>query len=269
MTVTQPQTTPRAVASLPQIHDLCKTIQQLRFSTAEPCVGYLLDNVDRKYGIYPLQGLSNGGQLQWSSSSLQQVLTEPATIGIRLTQADKLCIALYLASSMLQLYKTPWLDEQWGHKDVYFVHRPGTTIADISKQPYIYRKLSSTAPCSTTQAQPTYSVIRNQTLFALGILLIELWYGKSIEQLAINSDRDCQGTPGVVWCTAERLVRTDIPFEAGAQYADVVRRCIRCDFDRTDMDLDSESFQRAVFDGVVTPLEITLKQFSGQSLESA
>ena len=37
--------------------------------------------------------------------------------------------------------------------------------------------------------------------------------------------------------------------EPGKLYSEAVRRCIRCDFDRRDMDLDSENFQEAVFDG--------------------
>lgn len=52
--------------------------------------------------------------------------------------------------------------------------------------------------------------------------------------------------------------------EPGKLYSEAVRRCIRCDFDRRDMDLDSENFQEAVFDGVVVPLDTTLQQFSGQ-----
>lgn len=96
----------------------------------------------------------------------------------------------------------------------------------------------------------------------LGLLLIELWYGKSIEELQEPCDLDCAGTPGVAWCTADRLVENEIEFEAGKRYSDAVRRCIRCDFDRRDMSLDSEGFQQAVYDGVVALLERTLEQFN-------
>lgn len=160
-TMTQPQNATSTTATLSQIHDLCRTMQQSSFSTARPCIGYLLDDKNRKHGVYPCQHLSNGGQLQWSSYSLQQVLTEQVTTGVRLTQTDKLRIALYLASSVLQLYKTPWLDDQWGHKDVYFVQRPGATLAEVSRQPFIFQKLSATVSTPAIQTRPTYSVIRN------------------------------------------------------------------------------------------------------------
>jgi hypothetical protein len=93
-------------------------------------------------------------------------------------------------------------------------------------------------------------------------MLIELWYGKAIEELQTSGDLECAGNPGLVWCTAVRLVEEDIEFEAGKRYADAVRRCIGCDFDRKETSLDSESFQQAVYDGVVALLEKTLHQFN-------
>lgn len=135
----------------------------------------------------------------------------------------------------------------------------------IYEHPYVYRQLSQATNVPASQNQQTkYRVIRNQTLYSLGILLIELWYGKLIEQLQAPSDLDCAGTPGATWCTAERPVDNELEFEAGKRYSDAVRRCIRCDFDRSDMNLNNESFQRAVFDGVVVPLETTLQQWSSQ-----
>jgi hypothetical protein len=126
----------------------------------------------------------------------------------------------------------------------------------------VYRKISSPPSIQDTSAERTFGrVIRNQTLFTLGILLIELLYGTSIEELQSPRDVDCKNTPGVVWCTAERLVDEEIEFQGGPLYLDAVRRCIRCDFDRKESNLDDEAFQQAVFDGVVTPLEKTLQRF--------
>lgn len=246
-----------------RIQNLCQTIGQLHQATTAGCIGYLLDSVDRKHGVYPHKLPGSCQQQPSTSYTLRQILTKQTRTDMRLTQHDKLRIAVYLASSVLQLYKTPWLDENWDHGDVHFVHRPNAEATSILEQPYIHRKLIPTAPNQPLQTQQvTFGIVRNQTLFALGILLIELWYGKPMEDLVEAGDIDYPGTPGVMWYTAERLIKTDIEFEAGKRYADVVRRCIRCDFDRMDSNLGDESFQRAVFDKVVTPLEITLQQFS-------
>jgi hypothetical protein len=200
----------------------------------------------------------------WAVYSLKDVLARNVNIKRRLTQQDKLKVAVDLASSVLQLYKTPWMDERWGKEDVFFIHRPGASPASIYEHPFVCRKFTTTQPATTQTSTPgACRVIRNQTLFTLGILLIELWYGKSIDELQIPRDRDCVGTPGVEWCTADRLIEEEIEFEAGKRYSDAVRRCIRCDFDRKDMSLDNESFQHAVYDGVVALLEKTLQHFTG------
>ncbi|KAF2867800.1 hypothetical protein BDV95DRAFT_502195 [Massariosphaeria phaeospora] len=248
--------------NLDQIQDLCKAIERLQQPQREICIGYLLDSVRRKHGIYPLEPPVTNHQ-QWATYSLRDILNKPATVNRRLTQHDKLRVAVVLASSVLQLYKTPWLDEHWGKDDVIFIHRPGASLSSIYEHPFISRKFTKSTSSPNPPTLPTVCrVIRNQTLFTLGVLLIELWYGKSIEELQMPCDLDCQGTPGVAWCTAERVVENEIEFEAGKRYSDAVRRCIRCDFDRKDMSLDNESFQQAVYDGVVSLLEKTLQQFN-------
>jgi hypothetical protein len=190
------------------------------------------------------------------------VLTKRPNVGRALTQYDKFRVAVDLASSVLQLYKTPWLDEEWSDNDVYFVHRPGVPLSTLYEHLFVYRRISSPPSMQNSSAKRTVGrVIRNQTLFTLGILLIELLYGTSIEELQSPRDVDCENTPGVVWCTAERLVDEEIEFQGGPLYLDAVRRCIRCDFNRKESNLEDEAFQQAVFDGVVTPLEKTLQRF--------
>jgi hypothetical protein len=263
---TEQHTSVVTTPTLEQIQDLCQAITKLQQPQLELCAGYLIDSLKRKHGIYPLDTPAcQDSQQQWLAYTLRQVLTKRAGFGRRLMQHDKFKIAVDLASSVLQLYKTPWLNDSWGDDDVYFVHRPGAPLSTIYQHPFIYRKFASTATSqSSIPAPPVRSLIRNQTLFTLGVLLIELLYGTSIEGLQTPHDLDCEGTPGAVWCTAERLVDEEIALEAGQLYADAVRRCIRCDFNRKSSSLDDQDFQQAVFDGVVAPLEKTLQHFNGQ-----
>lgn len=228
----------------------------------DTCLGYLIDSVQRRHGIFPI----TNNLRQGTTYSLQDILTSQIANSPRLTQLAKLKIAVNLSSSVLQLYKTPWLSDNWGEQDVYFVDRNGALDPSIYEFPYVARDLSSAVatPASQTQQQK-HRIIRNQTLYTLGILLIELWYGQPIAKLQIAADLDSRGTPGPAWCTAERIVETELEYEAGKRYADAVRRCIWCDFDRNmkDMSLGAESFQQAVFLGVLLPLERTLRDFVG------
>jgi hypothetical protein len=245
-----------------QIQDLCEAIARLQQPYRNECSGYLTDELKRKYGIYFLDSPAVSEQ-QWMSYSLNDVLARKFPMTSPLTQNDKLRVAVDLASSALQLYKTPWLEEMWTKDDVLFIHRPGASPYD---HPFVSQRFSPPSITSgektdTTTGLARYGAIRNPTIFSLGVLLIELWYGTSIEELQIPTDMDRGGTTGVVWCTAERLV-TEIAFQAGIKYSEAVRRCIRCDFDRRDVDLDDEGFQQTVYNGVVALLEKTLKDFN-------
>jgi hypothetical protein len=180
------------------------------------------------------------------------------------TQLDKLRIATKLSSNMLQLYSTPWLSDYWRSSEIFFLYRSGATPTSIYKNPFVYSSLSPQKGKSTPSQRTTSRVIRNQTLFALGVLLIELWYGQPLEELQSASDLNHQGTPGIAWCTATRIAEEELEFQAGKRYADAVRRCIRCEFgEHRSADLQSERFQQAVFEGVVVPIEKTLEQFQG------
>ncbi|KAF2029209.1 hypothetical protein EK21DRAFT_101286 [Setomelanomma holmii] len=219
-----------------------------------------------KHTVHVVEPLEDQGAIQeWSSYTLTQILTRRAMLGQRFYQLDRFKIAVILASTVLQLSNTPWLDDDWCLDEIHFVHRHGTPLATVFQYPFLHHDFpcKAVSPSRTTRS-PFRRVIRNQMLYTLGIVLIELLYGKPIEELQTAHDLDCQGTPGAVWCTAERLNDEEIALEAGQLYSDAVRRCIRCDFNQENTSLDDEDFQRAVFDGVVGPLEKTLMRFNGQ-----
>lgn len=243
-----------------EIQNLCHAISTLQPSS-QKCIGYLENEKKQRHGIYLLESPVICSE-QWSAFSLRDVLCRPSRVRTNLTQNDKLRLAVHIASSVLQLYKTPWLNERWSKDDVLFIHRPWAR--SLYDHPFVSHEFSSSEDTEGCTVAPpsTHRIIRNQTLFTLGVLLIELWYGRSIEELEIAEDHDCQGTPGITWCTADRLV-DEIEYQAGKRYSDAVRRCVRCDFDRRDMSLDSEGFQEAVYNGVVALLEKDLNQFNG------
>jgi hypothetical protein len=255
-----------STATPQQIKTLCDAIGSLQKPLPNSCIGYLLDPASRKQGIFSLDTLHNHTQQQWTSCSLQQVLTKQSNVTRSLTQLDKLQIATKLSSNMLQLYSTPWLSDDWRSSEIFFLYRSGATPTSIYKNPFVFSSLSLRKGKSNTAQKTTSRITPNQTLFALGVLLIELWYGQPLEELQSASDLDHQGTPGIAWCTATRIAEEELESQAGKRYADAVRFCIRCKFgEHRTADLQSESFQRAVFEGVVVPIEKTLEQFQGIS----
>jgi len=99
-----------------------------------------------------LAGPQGCGQQPWVAYTLHQILTGQVITNERLKQLDKLRIALDLPSSILQLYKTPWLMDHWGDNDAYFLHRPGAESVPMYEHPYVYRQFTAPTASTLTQA---------------------------------------------------------------------------------------------------------------------
>ena len=251
--------------NLTPIQDLCKAIAMLQQPQRDLCLGFLVDEFSkRKHGIYPLPP-SPMTQESWTALSLSHVLSQKTNLRCPFTLYDKLRVSFILASSVLQLHKTPWIDENWGKDDILFIDHPSSPLFD---HPYVSRQFSSCKISQTNQqcsgdGANTSRIIRNKALFDLGVLLIELWYGQPLEKLRTPEDLSTDGTPNITsdWCTADRIAN-QMYLDAGGRYSEAVRRCIRCDFDRRETSLEDKNFREAVYDGVVSLLEKNFKQFN-------
>ena len=182
---------------------------------------------------------------------------------------ERLELGVRLASTLLQLHDTPWLPDQWSKDDIYYLTRVDTDKSDL---PYLSKHFVSPS-CTNLLMQPTQNMepslgIKNQSIFALGVVLIELWFGKPFDQFrdprdlgynnAVNSLSD--------YATASRLIE-DVYEEAGQWYGDAVRRCVYCEFDQRENSLNKGLMKEAVHRGVVAPLEKNLDAFCGWNIE--
>lgn len=243
--------------NLQPIQDLCTAISTLRLPQRDVCFELLATELAmQKYGIhiYPEKHPPCNPEA-WSVSSLRAILQDE-----KFTRHDRLRVAVTLASSVLQLHETPWLEANWSKDNIFFVQRSEKTIYS---QPFVSQSFDLAGePSSAPMPSVMTRIIRNQTLYALGISLIELWYGRPLHELqTIEDGPPITGYPQTdlmtQWNTCDRLVEA-LYSEAGAKYTDAVRRCIRCDFDRRASSLEDAAFQKAVYHGVVSELKENL-----------
>lgn len=89
-------------------------------------------------------------------------------------------------------------------------------------------------------------------------MLIELCLGEPFQKLRVSRmlNSDTMSDFGA----ATQLLDM-VGDEYGDQYADVVSRCIRCEFNTRSRDLADKQFCKAVYEGVVVPLEKDLKKY--------
>ena len=191
----------------------------------------------------------------------------------KLSWKQRLLIAVTLASSVLQLHQSPWLTESWDNGDIHVLssgvdqfRRPVINHACVSRS--FETQANSRIVGTTDSAANKFlgHLIINKSLFALGIVLIELCLNKTFAELCVDecliSNVSAEPNIADVYFRAIRL--SEIVFdEAGSDYGYVVQRCLRCEFRIQDSrkQLDVNAFRDLVFEGVVAPLETELGRY--------
>nr|POF20020.1 hypothetical protein CFP56_52269 [Quercus suber] len=257
---------PSDLTNLEEIHDLCLSFERLRAMQCGKCLGYLVDATMDRHALYwPEKPLIDKKSLP--VMSLADVLTTSKP-NAHLSGGDTRRLAAALAFGMLRLHDTPWLTKEWNHADITFFEKDGTLLTEhpfISTDVQAQSALQQQPSPAQTRSNP---MIRNETVFALGILLIELCMETSFYELQksagdLNPDGSKHVASDVV--TANRML-DKVYAKFGARYGDAVRRCILCEFDQRQTSLEDEAFRRAVYDNVVTVLDEEVRQFFGQTM---
>jgi hypothetical protein len=237
--------------------DLCMALKKAR-ETRPACYGHLIDqeHTNRCFQVYPRGTTSNSDT--WSIVTLRDVLDQKDGLQPLTSLKEKIRLALAIASSVLQLSKTPWLPEVPSSKHVHFFKR-GQHLS--YEHPFLLRNFPepSQAMSSSSQTTPITIVDRNPTLFALGIMLLEIMLGSSLDSLREPSEQALVipgDERGVIRdsVTAHRLLEQRVAL-INPLYKVVVERCMGC---AASQDLDEENFRREVYNRVVLELEAIL-----------
>jgi hypothetical protein len=226
------------------IKDLCSTL-----SATGPyieCLGYLCDDLQRHHELRPVKEHQPTSTVE--IVSLETLLTGPE----KLSRHDRYKIASILASSLLQLQSTPWLADKIEKKSIFF-YRRGTKV--LIEHPYVHQEFSSvkaSAHCPhTTQSR---FAARN-SLSHLGILLLELCFGQTIENQDMwKSYLGADGKPhqGTDYMTARDWA--EMVCEEEPAFEHIIKCCVFCVFEEK-ADWENKKFIQAVYASVVAPLE--------------
>ncbi|RMZ79300.1 hypothetical protein DV737_g3446, partial [Chaetothyriales sp. CBS 132003] len=258
------------------IDNLCTAIQT---RGNEACLGFLDDG----QGSYHLFHMSSS--VSFASAEIGGVVSLNDILGHNIHQPDeprhqggsdkvlvapalsrrvRMSIALTLAYAILELYPTPWLPEFFSKTHIYFFQQRDGNI--IAEHPFlICEALSAKADCQAPQPPPalTGEDGHMSALLALGILIMELWFGQTIESLSFWRDHcDDKGrVKKFTSLTAALEWQKKTKDEAGITLHQITLRCIRGNFGVTSMNLDNMNCVQAVYDQVVRPLEGFLGHF--------
>jgi hypothetical protein len=129
--------------------------------------------------------LTDGEQRQ-NIASLRQVILRHGTSTLPvLSRAERLLIALTVATTVLELHHTPWLRERWTLDDILIHINSGEDLRD---RVYVSKVFPEPFDFQLAKQDEDHPGVRNVTLFALGIVLIELCLGQTLESMRNQYD---------------------------------------------------------------------------------
>ena len=242
-------------ASERKIECLCTTIRNIR--EMHTCIGILVTNNIKHRVWVPRAPLTSARVL-----SLAELLfmSEPP-------RRERLKLGVRLASSVLQLHGTQWLQERWGKQDIYLI-QGGSSLRDPSLEIPVVCQAFTPDPSVSEVTMESHIISCNLSLFSLGIMLIELWFWKSVESFQANKPQaysrlEDLDTARLV--TAKRWIKK-LYGDAGDNYGNIVRRCIS-GLDHKETQLENDEFKNKVYRKVLQPLEKNLEFFCDEPLE--
>jgi len=274
-----PSDTPRDNES-PQdrIDDLCEVLKRCSERRMNSCIGILADECNGWYRIWPPR-VPVPSTILAEVATLDQLL-QPGF----LDDKTRLELGVQLASAVMCLHKTEWLSENWGKRDVFFFQRAvprygeGGKLTSIREpvilQPFIRGRfglpdcLESDVDSQHASKLSTISTFTQveKTLFSLGIILMELWFEKPIEQLALKGPAQLpsQGntdSESIMYEIAQQRVG-ELLNKAGKAYGLAVWHCLQpissfhCQ--NTVASPADDEFKNEVYANIVHPLEQNL-----------
>jgi hypothetical protein len=237
------------------ISDICFTLSTAPANSRQSqLLGCLSDDTYR-HDMYYVRSYAEN----LKSQSLAELIT--ASSNPRATAKDRfifpqrhrLRLAVNLACSVLQFHGS-WLKSQWRARDIMFAAK---TSADV-ESPYIIWNMID----GDGHVEQKAALIRNEILFPLGLVLVELSLCQTLESLRTPEDSD-QVEAHMDLKTATRHLSI-VEMESGEEYSKVVERCLFWSGVKGST-LDNEQMQDEVFQVIILPLIENLKNFEGKS----
>ena len=248
-------------AASQEVKDLCASICKLYKSSH--CIGFSFDYQSKLLkGPMPRHRESDSDALRSCEIITLDELLNPGKgqKALKLSKRERYSLAVNLASSALQLNRTPWFPNSWSAKDIVF-HRTSQGLRPVDIQhPYV--------STSTDVQKPSKIGFQNKNtvLLALAIALLELYFGISAQQHQENggsSETQFDSNPWNQCAIAYNWAENEQE-DLSAAFQGAINHCLRC-FSDPSASLQDPEFLQAAVESIVLPLQDELSQFLGKS----
>ncbi|OIW27271.1 hypothetical protein CONLIGDRAFT_715781 [Coniochaeta ligniaria NRRL 30616] len=178
-----------------------------------------------------------------------------------------------LAHAVLQYHSTPWLPGTWKSHDVAFFdssEQPDVSETKFLSSPYLMTEFFGSSPAEELHENPDFSAsrslqrreslsagtARNEMLFHLGVVLLELGFSKPWPDLRRRALAKLPPEQHSNNRVAEKLAQeNELRDRMGLNYCRIVRKCLACDFGLGEDNFGDAELQGAFLVDVVMALE--------------
>lgn len=264
------------LAKSKQIISFCAVICDSEVKQTWKPVGFLegneiSTNPEPRHFVYMTQNI--GGPKVATLESVLQLCSEQSS-GTVLPMRERLSIAVATATATLQCIDTVWLERGWSNKDIIVQYRSRCIGCR-----YVLEDLRICMVWDPTGSQQTTGCndlglvdalenpVNCETVVALGITLIELFFGEPL--LSVHQKRRDDSSDSASENMSRLQVANDLLdhvwLEAYHNYASAVQQCLKCSWRRQpDIYGIDERFERNIFKYVVQPLAEDFENFCGR-----
>ncbi|KAI7494076.1 hypothetical protein KC367_g8283 [Hortaea werneckii] len=246
VTFSQPLGKDEAVANLMQ-KGLCKTLTSA--ATTSTCFGYLHDvHDDVQYRIYSDSGNEQGSQVSVSASTaLESDFRPPFYRTLRYGLALKLAIA------QLRFHSSPWMPRAWSLDEISLSHGNSSAGTVDFETPHVTASMDNRTPTTSEHSS------RDETFWSLGVVLLELCFGKRLETHDLWSSSFARNPqdPLQRLAVAQEWAR-DVELEADADFAEAVHWCLQ----KAPIDASRIEWRKEFVQYVIQPLERCCKSMA-------
>ena len=208
-----------------------------------------------------------------TSTSLETVLSNLAenkpTSG--LSCLERVRLAHSLATAVLEFHSTPWLSENWRSRNVHFygINDPRIEKLGLLNTPLLNATFSQShqqqvdngpRPQETCE-NAVLSPIRNNILFGLGVMMLELGFETTMKTLRRSQDLKAGQEHAFTDYLTARRYKKSIATPLGARYGRITQKCLDCEFGVGEYDLKEPALQAAFFKDVIQELSDLEKTF--------
>jgi hypothetical protein len=249
-----------------QITDLC---HRLHTCGNEAWLGHLSDEKGSWHRFQILPSLTLASSEFIRIVSLEAILNRSIAdfgagkgVPLELSRNERMSVALTLAYAFMELQLTPWMPTTLCKADVYFFQRNDGLV--VTRNPFFICQVVSTN--KGPQQQPALlnaDQDHGNALLSLGILIMELWFGESIESKSWWKDSCGPNDQQTQFTNFNAALgwQKHVQLSGGTRLHDITQRCIYGNFGLTKRHLSDDRFATAVFEGVIRELECLVDCF--------